>query len=411
MDCTISRSSGIYRSGRGGGLQKTSERKNWAVQALVVLAALGLLGLAVFLDRAWLEAHILPEFFQPRDEQLRLLMAFRAGFVVVALLLIWLVRPWLARLAGRRTPGQLALDVIPTLVAVVLSLGAAEILMRVLPWYSIHQLPAQREPMRGRDPVLGWTYAPDRVGRGALGGRMIEYAFDPAGHRVRRRGEAVDYAKPSVLFVGESIMTGHGVTYDETIPVQVGARLGLQPANLAVGGYATDQMYLRLKAEWPRYREPRALVVLFMPLLFHRNLERDRPHLTPDLAWRPPSDDLRLAQLVGRLIPYRTDRQIDDAVLMTRNALGGMVAMARERGVVPLVLVPQLSQETPEEARIRQRVLAGLPYVQVPVDPTWRLAGNRHPDARGAARLAEAVAAYLETHPAQDPTPDAHPGG
>ena len=225
---------------------------------------------------------------------------------------------------------------------------------------------------------------------------MIEYAFDPAGHRVRRGGEAVDYAAPSILFVGESIITGHGLTYEETIPALVGARLGLQPADLAVGGFATDQMYLRFKDEWPRYRRPRAVVILFMPALFHRNLERDRPHLGPDLVWRPPSDDLRLFQIVQRLVPYRSDRDLAEATAMTRRALAEMVAAARARGAVPLILVPDLGPGTPEEQAIGVQVLAGLPHIRVPIDPAWHVPRNRHPDARADAKLADAVAGWLE---------------
>jgi hypothetical protein len=383
-------------------MPSTAVRRNWIVQALVVLVAAGLIGLAAALDGAWLHRHILPEFFQPRDEQLRLLTIVRLSLLALGLLLVWPVSSWLAR---RRF-----IDLAPTLVAVGLAFGTTEALLRVLPWYSIHQLPTQREPQRRRDPVLGWTYLPDRVGRGALGGRMIEYAFDPAGRRVGRRGEAVDYAKPSVLFVGESIVAGHGVTYDETIPARVGARLGLQPANLAVGGYATDQMYLRFRDEWPRYREPRAVVVLFMPLLFHRNLEHDRPHLAPGLVWRPASGDWRLVQIARRLVPARSNREIDDAVTMTRQALGAIVAAARAKGAVPLVLVPQLTDETPEERTIRERVLAGLPYIQVQVDPAWRVANNRHPDARADAALADAVSGYLQARLVQHPTPHVRPG-
>jgi hypothetical protein len=380
---------------------REAAQRNWAVQALAGLAAVGLVGLAAALDRAWLEHHILPEFFQPRDEQLRLLTGVRVVLVAAGALLIWPVGPWLAR---RRL-----LDVLPYVVAVALALVTAEVLLRVLPWYSIHQLPAQREPQRRRDPVMGWTYRPDRVGRGELGGRIIEYAFDPAGHRVRRRGDVVDYGQPSVLFVGESIVGGHGVTYDETIPAQVGARLGLQPANLSVGGFATDQMYLRFRQEWPRYREPRAVVILFMPLLFHRNLEHDRPHLEPGLVWRPASDDLRLVQIARRLVPVRSQREIDDAVLMTRQALGAMVAAAESKGAVPLVLVPQLTEETAEEATIRRRVLAGLPYLHVPLDRAWRVANNRHPDARADAALADAVAEYLQAHLVHHPAPRPRP--
>ena len=382
-------------------MREAAQRRNLAVQALVGLVAVGLVGLAAALDGAWLERHILPEFFQPRDEQLRLLTGVRAALVALGALLIWPVRPWLAR--------QRPADVLPYVVAIALAVVTAEVLLRVLPWYSIHQLPAQREPQRRRDPVMGWTYRPDRVGRGELGGRMIEYAFDPAGHRVRRRGDVVDYSQPSVLFVGESIVGGHGVTYDETIPARVGARLGLQPANLAVGGFATDQMYLRFREEWPRYRRPRAVVILFMPLLFHRNLEHDRPHLEPGLVWSPASDDPRLVQIARRLVPARSRREVSDATLMTRQALTAMVTAAQAKGAVPLILVPQLSVETAEEAAIRRQVLAGLPYLQVQIDPAWRVPNNRHPDARADAALADAVAKYLQARLVQHPTPGPRP--
>jgi len=369
-----------------------------AAEALVAVLGIGWLAAALCFDRGWVQRHILPEFFQPRDEQFRSLAIVRTVFLLAGVGLVWPLRQRVGRWAARRSPGALAADVLPTLVAIVLAFGAGEFLLRNLPWFATHQLPAQNEPLRRRDPVLGWAYAEDRVGRGVLGGRMIEYAFDKAGHRVRAEGQQVDYARPTILFVGESIVGGHGVTYDETIPGRVEALTGLQSANLAVGGYATDQMYLRFKAEWPRYRHPRAVVILFMPALFHRNLEHDRPHLDASLAWSPPSGDWRLVQIARRLVPYRSDQDLADGVLMTRQALGATVRMARARGAVPLILVPQLTPETEEEARIRTQVLAGLPYLQVTVDPSWRVPNNRHPDARADAKIAEAVAAYLLAH-------------
>jgi hypothetical protein len=381
-----------------------------AVQGVAILAAVALFAIAALIGPAWMERHFLPEFFHPRAIQLHNLAVVRVACVAAGLVLLWPLSPWLGRLAARKPLGRLALDVAPTLVAIVLALVVAEVLLQRLPWFADHELPGQREPLRRRDPVVGWVYAENRVGRGALGGRMIDYAIDPAGHRVRAAGDAVDYAAPTILFVGESIMGGHGLTYDETIPAQVGGRLGLQPANLAVGGFATDQMYLRLKAEWPRYRQPRALVILFMPSLFHRNLETDRPHLTPELAWRPPSDAPRLLQLVHRVVPYRTDADMANGVAMTRRALAAMVDMARAKGAVPVILVPQLALETAEERAIDADVLKDLPVVQVSVDPTWRVPNNRHPDARAAARIADAVAVYLANHQIRNPVrPAAYP--
>ena len=370
--------------------------RRWIAQALTVLAAAALLVLAALATPAWFERHFLPEFFQSRPEQLRWLALVRVTGVVLGLLLLWPIGPRLGRWAAGKPPRDLALDILPTLLAVVLALPVSELLLRHLPWFSTHQLSRQSEPLRRRDPVTGWAYAENRVGRGLLGGRMIEYAFDPAGHRVARGGDRVDYAAPSVLFVGESIITGHGLAYDETIPAQVAARLGLQAADLAVGGFATDQMYLRFQDEWPRFRQPRAVVILFMPSLFHRNLERDRPHLAPDLTWRPASDAPRLVQIAQRLVPYRSGRELSDAETMTRRALAGMVASARARGAVPLILVPDLAPETPEEQVIRARVLAGLPYIRVSIDPTWHIPRNRHPDARADAKLAQEVAGWLE---------------
>jgi hypothetical protein len=387
--------------------QRVEANRLGGLAAQVVVTALGWACLAVVFvtNDAWLERHILPEFFQPRAEQQRTQMVVH-GVLIALTLILWIwVRPRVGRWAARKSGRELAADVLPTLIAVVLALIAGEFLLRHLPWFSTHQLPTQREPLRRRDPVTGWAYQEARVGRGVLGGRTIEYAFDAAGHRVRRAGEAVDYARPSVVFVGESIISGHGVAYDESIPARVGARLGLQPADLAVGGFATDQMYLRFTSEWPKYRRPRALVILFMPSLFHRNLEHDRPHLAPGLVWRPASDDWRLIQIARRLVPYRSDQELEDGVAVTRQALGAMVGRAREKGATPLILVPELTPETAEEARLRGRVLAGLPYLKVAIDPAWRVAGNRHPDARADARLAEAVAAYIETHQIHDTAP------
>ena len=374
-----------------------------AVQGLVILAAAGLFAIAALISPAWMEHHFLPEFFHPRPIQLHNLTIVRVSCVAVGLVLLWPLSPWLGRLAARKPPGDLVRDVAPTLIAIILALAASEGLLHLLPWYADHQATRQREPLRRRDPVMGWAHVENHVGRGELGGRMIDYAYDAAGHRVRAAGQNVDYAAPTLLFVGESIMGGHGLTYDETIPARVGARFGIQPANLAVGGFATDQMYMRLKAEWPRYRQPRALVILFMPSLFHRNMETDRPYLAAGLAWRPPSDAPRLYQLAHRVVPYRSDADIANGVAITRQALFAMVDMARAKGAVPLIIVPQLAPETAEERVLGARVLAGLPSVQVNVDPTWHVPNNRHPDARGDARIADAVALYLANHQIQDP--------
>jgi hypothetical protein len=373
------------------------------LSAEAVVAALGamLAVWALLADGAWMDRHILPDFYNPRASQALILLVFRVASGVLGLALILWVRPRAGRLLARTPFARLAGDAAPITIAVVLSVAFCEVLLSHLPWLGAQDTPALREPLRRRDAQLGWVLAPSRQGVGRLGGRSIVYDFDALGHRVRRLGDAVDPERPTILFTGESIMVGHGLTWEESIPAQVEALTGVQSANLAVEGYATDQAYLRLRQEWPRYRQPVAVVSLFMPSLFRRNLDVDRPHLDSNLTWRPPETAPRLVQLVRRAVPYRSDADIDQGVAMSRAVLGDTVEMVRRRGATPLIVVPQLAPETAAERALRRRVLddAGLPYLVVNLDPSWRIPNNRHPDARAAQAIARAVANYLQTHP------------
>jgi hypothetical protein len=377
-----------------------SVQRGRAAQALVVAAALALVLAAAHFDPAWLYAHALPEYFQPRSEQLTNLARARVALLVAAALLLVFVRPWFGRLMVGRTWGRLALDVAPSLLAVVLAIGASELILERISWRATHQAPADREPLRRWDQTLGWVNVPSRVGRQALGGRTVEYAFDADGRRVARLGDQVDTAAPAVLFVGESILNGHGLNWPETIPARVQADTGVQAAVLAVGGYATDQEYLRLKTALPAFRQPKAVVILFIPSLIHRVLDTDRPHLDRGLVLEPPEEGLRLRQTLRRATPLHRRETIARGVEITAETLRASVDLARARGAAPLILVPQMTPDTAEEAALRRRVLddQGLPYIHVIVDPAFHLPNNRHPDPRGAAVIARAVSAYLIAH-------------
>jgi hypothetical protein len=94
--------------------------------------------------------------------------------------------------------------------------------------------------------------------------------------------------------------------------------------------------------------------------------------------------------------PFHRRRTIDEGILMTRALLGAIVATARAHGAEPLILVPSFTPEQPIETQIRERVLTGLPYIRVPLDPRWRIAGDRHPDARADLVMARAIVAELK---------------
>jgi hypothetical protein len=76
------------------------------------------------------------------------------------------------------------------------------------------------------------------------------------------------------------------------------------------------------------------------------------------------------------------------------------VNLARARGTTPLIVVPQFGIEEQAERTVRRRIVdeAGLPYVWIQIDDTWRLPWDRHPNASAAQAIATAIAVRLQGH-------------
>jgi hypothetical protein len=193
------------------------------------------------------------------------------------------------------------------------------------------------------------------------------------------------------------VIFGEGLTYDESIPAQVGTMMGAQTANLAVYGYGNDQAYLRLQSELPHFRHPVAVVSLFMTALFGRNLDQDRPHLGPDLVWLPPQKHSRIASLTKLVVPYRTETTVERGIRVTHEVLRATSELAQARGAIPLLVVLQFGDESKPEQMLRRKILDGasIPYVFVDIDSSWRLAWDRHPNARAAHVIATTIATEL----------------
>lgn len=364
-------------------------------EVVIALAGIGLVVLALAANQDWLDRHLYPSFFVPRRWYVILESSTRVALAAAGISLALIVRAPIGRMVARR-PASVPISIF----ACILAIFAAHV---VLAWTrpTNKWLLAQIEPLRRVDQRLGWTLVPDRSGQKNVGGRTIDFTFDAAGYRVRNAAEPVDPERPTVLFTGESVMAGEGLNWEETIPAQVGALLALQSANLAVHGYATDQSYLRLEADLPRFRQPVAVVSLFMPALFGRNMDDDRPHLAlgsgPGLIWTPAVEHGRLESLAKLIVPYRRDATVERGMALTREVLRATAALARSRGAVPLIIVPQFNREDSAERTLRRRVLddAGLPYVFVELDGDWRLPGDLHPNAATARTIAVAIADEL----------------
>ena len=362
-----------------------------AVDVVTATVGIALVAAAAAADQSWLDRHFLPSFFMPRQWYVLIETIVRSVIAAAGVSLV-LGRSRLARLVTRAPSTTLQVA-----VAAVLAVAASELALHWIHLPSTGWLLREEEPRRQDDPQLGWVLSPDRTGRSAISGRTLEYAVDASGYRVRRAGESVDPDRPAIVFAGESVMFGEGLTWEESIPAQVSAMLAIPSANLAVHGYSTDQIYLRLVRELPRFRQPVAVVAIFMTELFGRNLDGDRPHLEPGLVWHDAEPRPRLIALAGLLVPYRRDTTVERGARVTREAFRAIVDLARRRGATPLVIVPQFGAEDRLQQTIRERIItADVPSVLVRLDPGWRLAWDRHPNAHAAHVIATAVAARLQ---------------
>jgi len=363
----------------------------------VTLIGIALAACAVVLDGRWLDAHFLPSFFVSRSVYVLVAWLVRIATAAIGVALVLFLRRRIGNFVVRTQRPRLLASGARVTLAVVLAFGTSEAILRRTYHRAAEEVPAWEEPLRHSDRRLGWVFVPARSGHSTVAGRVIEYAFDPAGYRVRRADQPVDPERPTVVFTGESVMVGEALTWEESVPGQVETLMSTQSANLAVSGFSTDQAYVRLLEELPRFRQPKAVVSLFTPALFDRNLNSDRPHLGPGLVWLPPEPRWRLAALADLLVPYRSHETIERGIDVTRAVLRATSDLARSRGAVPLIVVPQFTPEEPTERLLRQRILdeGSIPYLLVELDSTWRVPRDWHPDRRAAHAIAAAIVARL----------------
>ena len=359
-----------------------------AVVGVVMMVA------ALLANQRWLDHHFLPSFYVSRSRYVTIETVVRITVAAVGLVLALLAHRPLAKFITNRPARALQFA-----LAVLLAFPATEFILRMRHRSVLmaEEYPAEIEPSRQRDPRLGWVFIPSRTGHQWVGNEKIDYAIDSNGYRVRSADEPINFDRSTIVFTGESIMVGERLTWNESIPGQVSAMTGIQSANVAVSGFANDQVYLRLQTELSRFQRPVAVVTVFSPFLFDRNLNDDRPHLGPGLTWLPPVNRWRLTMIAKFLVPYRSDETIKRGVQVTREVLRSTIELARARGAMPVIVVPQFIPEESEEREIRKRVLddAGLPYVWVELDGSWRVPGDPHPDARAAHAIAVAIADRL----------------
>ena len=294
-------------------------------------------------NQAWLDRHFLPSFFLPRHWYVWIETGVRVVLAMAGLALM------LGRFACRASADARAALTSAVIAAAVLAIvaerGRASRHARAPDRVAAAR---RRAAAAGRRVNSGWVLAPGRTGRSRVGGRTDRLRDRRGGiSRARRLNEPVDRERPTIVFAGESVMFGEGLDVGRNDSGAGAARCSAcQSANLAVHGYSTDQIYLRLARELPRFRQPVAVVSIFMTELFGRNLDDDRPHLGPGLVWQPARARGRgCMSLASLLVPYRRDTTVERGVRITREVLRATVQLAREHGATPLVVMPQFGVE------------------------------------------------------------------
>lgn len=369
-----------------------------AVNAGLAIASAAILFAAWRMDGGWAARHFLPAWAYPWETQLRILFWLRVAIAAGGLIVLLLIRPRTVRAVSDGRGRQAFVTALTSLVAVAAAFLVVEGVLHTRSWRSTQERWDKEEPLRARDSEYGWTFAENHAGTVALHGRKVHYATGPGGYRIPAPGAAPDFARPTIVFAGESILLGYGLEWPETIPAQVQVVTGIQVANMAVNAHAADQTYLRLRRELPRFQKPVAVVIPFVPALFDRNLDTDRPHLDARLRWHPADPpSFRLVELTRRAVRYRSSAAIAEGTAMTREVLRRMIAMTQARGARAVVVVPQFMPESQREAQVRRDVLdAGrIPYLLVPIRPEWRFPVDRHPTPQGARAIAKAVGRAL----------------
>jgi hypothetical protein len=381
--------------------------RRWIAEALVAAIGLALIVGPILTTRAWFDRHFLPVYFLPEDAYHRGEQIARVVVASVGLIVLVFVRPAVGRSVAKTTVAGALGGALRIAVALGLAIGASELALRIVLPRASAEAPPRDEPLRQRDPHVGWVFIPSRVGHAVLAGRKIDYAIDAHGYRVPSLSQPVDPSQPAILFAGESIITGKGLNWAETIPAQVGSVMNLPVANMSVFAYGDDQVQMRLAGELPRFAHPKAVVILFSPGLFYRDFDDERPHLEPGMAWTPAVKHWRLTALIRFFLPYHGAGAIDRRIALVQQELWSSVRLARAHGAPTLIIVPHFGPEDPLEEALRKRVLdaAGLPYVFIPMDTSLRIPRDPHPNPAGAKVIAGVITERLRAMGVSAETP------
>jgi hypothetical protein len=374
-------------------------------QALVFALGIALCVLALQADRDWFELHTTRIYCATDAKAIQWFAIARWALGVggvVACLLARKVGAW----AGDRGAREMGWAVLRVVLAGTLALVVGDLVLRST---KLRRAPApiptcQLPPLE-HDARLSWRYRGPNTVMLDDGGRPVEYAFDADGDRAPAPEHVTDPSRPTLLFAGESVTLGLGLTWEETYPSIVGDRLHMQIVNASVHGYGDDQIYLRMHDRLATLERPSAVITIAMAELLWRDVAdwRDRLVLgqNGDLERVPAWPLFLRTSPLRRVLESMATLHDGEAVAVARAFLSATARDARARGAYPLVVLTNYGTNcVPDETgrpSIETRLFDGLSidHVRVDLDPAWVISTNRHPDARAARAIADAVTLAL----------------
>jgi nucleotide-binding universal stress UspA family protein len=370
----------------------------WIATTVCGVCGAALLVAARVLDRRWLERHVLLPWYYPWAPAW--VSDTRIAAAVCGLVLLAFAWPLGRGVARSSLAGWLRIS-----LAVVLSLGASEVVLRLQEHGTAYWRSLKLEFRFGRqDPRFGWVLLPSRTTVLGPKERSIAYAIDAWGDRAASDVGAPDPELPSLVVSGESIAVGHGVPYEQTFAAHMGKDLGLQVVNVACGGYGSDQAFLRLDDALERLKQPVAAVTTFVPVMLSRNVQDYRARLVlrdGALALVAPARrffaGLRLRDLFVNELPYMSEVDLRESMQLTAAVLRETARTARAHGAEPLFAIFSVGGERTLEDHAEASIVRALfveqrlPFAIIDVHPAELIAGDGHPGAEAHRRIAQVL--------------------
>lgn len=169
-------------------------------------------------------------------------------------------------------------------ISLSISLFISEAILREInyPYHNCEGIyPASESNFAEFDPVLGWSY---KKYKSTLGDYGVIYSINNEGYRSGDINDESDFNKPTILIVGDSMLFGHGLNFEDTFGFKLSQALGntYQVLNFAVQAYGPDQMYLLLQKIFPEYH-PEVVIADYISEHDMRVVSADRREIIPCL--------------------------------------------------------------------------------------------------------------------------------